>query len=223
MTHVHLRRVALAGTGLAAAVVLAGCGSDDHHSGPGMNHGAANSPAAATSNAAPASGNAADVMFAQMMIPHHRQAVQMADLAATRSADPEVKQLAIEIKSAQGPEIDTMSRWLAAWGVPAPTASGMHGMGQGMPSASGSPVPGMDHGMPGMMSEADMTRLAAASGRDFDRQFVTMMIDHHRGAITMAEQELAQGSNTDAKALAQRIIDAQRAEINTMNKILDRL
>ncbi|SCL31867.1 Uncharacterized conserved protein, DUF305 family [Micromonospora pallida] len=208
MTRTYLRRAARACVGLTAALTITACGSaNDHTTGAG--HGMTSTPAPSSAGASPDTGNAADVMFAQMMIPHHQQAVQMADLAATRADDPDVKQLAAKIKAAQAPEIDTMTRWLTAWGKPLPTAS--------------TSTPDMHHGMPGMMTDADMTTLAAANGRDFDKQFLTMMIAHHQGAITMAKNELVQGSNTDAKNLAQRIIDDQQAEIDTMNKILTRL
>ncbi|MFI5486764.1 DUF305 domain-containing protein [Micromonospora echinaurantiaca] len=199
------RRAALAG---AATVVLALTGCAGDHSPSGMGHDQPRSTASGASAGASAFGPA-DVMFAQMMIPHHQQAVEMADLAATRAADPAVKRLAGQIKAAQAPEIATMSGWLAAWGRPMPSPGGK--------------MPHMDHGMPGMMSAADMARLAAVSGREFDRQFLTMMIAHHEGAITMAEDELAEGANPDAKKLAQEIITAQRAEITTMREILARL
>ncbi|MEV4761489.1 DUF305 domain-containing protein [Micromonospora chokoriensis] len=229
MTRTILRRALVAGVSFtAAAVVLTGCGGD--HSAAGGGHG---SPTAAgASDAASASAhNAADVMFAQMMIPHHQQAVAMADLAATRAADPLVKQLAAQIKDAQAPEIATLSGWLSAWGAPMPPGSGSAGPDSGMPgmghgdsaSPTSSGMPGMDHGMPGMMSDADMARLAAASGRDFDKQFLTMMIAHHEGAITMARTEAAQGANPDAKALAERIRTSQQAEIDTMRSILARI
>ncbi|MGC5016966.1 DUF305 domain-containing protein [Micromonospora sp. DT47] len=219
-TRTFLRRTALAGVGVAAALSLAACGSDDHGSTSGMGHGMSSSPSTATTGGSAAAGNGADVMFAQMMIPHHQQAVQMAELADTRAADPEVRQLAGQIKAAQAPEIATMSGWLTAWGKPAPMASASGGM-PGMTGGSG--MPEMDHGMPGMVSAADMDKLEAASGKDFDKHFLTMMIAHHQGAITMAEDEVTRGANTDAKALAQRIITAQQAEIATMNKILARL
>ncbi|MER7330515.1 MULTISPECIES: DUF305 domain-containing protein [unclassified Micromonospora] len=205
-----VRRAALAGASVtaAAALALTACGGDGHPS-PGAGHGTpATSGPAATASAA-AAFNDADAMFAQMMIPHHRQAVEMSELAATRAADPEVKRLAEEIKAAQAPEIATMSGWLAAWGRPVPSP--------------GAEMPHMDHGMPGMMSDADMEKLAAASGREFDRQFLTMMIAHHEGAVTMARDELARGTNAEAKALAQQIVTAQQAEIVTMEKILGRL
>ncbi|SCG80425.1 Uncharacterized conserved protein, DUF305 family [Micromonospora echinaurantiaca] len=205
-TRTIARRAALAGAGTVVVLALAGCAGD--HSPSGMGHDQPRSTTTGASASAAAFGPA-DVMFAQMMIPHHQQAVEMADLAATRAADPEVKRLAGQIKAAQAPEIATMRGWLAAWGRP-------------MPSPGGE-MPHMDHGMPGMMSAADMARLAAASGREFDRQFLTMMIAHHEGAITMAEDELADGANSDAKKLAQEIITAQRAEIATMREILARL
>ncbi|MCM0675744.1 DUF305 domain-containing protein [Micromonospora phytophila] len=208
-TRTIARRAALAGATFTAALALSACGGDH----PGMGHGTPGT----TGSAVTASGGAsaapvddADVMFAQMMIPHHRQAVEMADLAATRAVDPEVKRLAGEIKAAQAPEIATMSGWLAAWGRPV--------------QSPGAEMPHMDHGgMPGMMSEADMAELAAATGREFDRRFLTMMIAHHEGAVTMAQTEIAEGANAEAKSLAQQIVTTQRAEIDTMKKILGRL
>ncbi|MFI6128511.1 DUF305 domain-containing protein [Micromonospora sp. NPDC051141] len=239
MTRTILRRALVAGVSLTTATaVLTGCGSDDHRTAGGGHR----SPTAAASDTASASAhNAADVMFAQMMIPHHQQAVAMADLAATRAADPQVTQLAAQIRDAQAPEIATMSGWLRAWGAPVPSGSdnatpgrgmpgvdhgntGMPGMGHGdSASPTNSGMPGMAHGMPGMMSDVDMARLAAASGRDFDRRFLTMMIAHHEGAITMARTEAAQGADSDAKALAERISTTQRAEIDTMRSILARI
>lgn len=206
-TRTLARRAALAGVTVTVALALAACG-DDSTSGSGTpGPGGSGTPAAGAS----ASFGDADVTFAQMMIPHHQQAVAMAELAGTRAADPELRKLAGQIKDAQAPEIATMTGWLAGWGRPMPSASSGHGM------------PGMDHGMPGMMPDADMTKLAAASGTDFDRQFLTMMIAHHEGAITMAKDELARGANPDAKALAQQIVTAQQGEIDTMRKMLGRL
>jgi len=212
MTPTTLRRAALAGAAVTAAFVLAACGSTSggHGSMPGMGNNAS-SPAVTASAAA---FNDADVTFAQLMIPHHRQAVDMATLADTRAADPQVKQLAAQIKAAQDPEIQMMTGWLTGWGKPTTAPSGMPGMDVG----------GASHGvMPGMMADADMAKLKAASGKDFDRQFCTMMIAHHQGAIQMAKQEQTAGANPDAKALAGRIITGQQAEIDTMNTILARI
>ncbi len=182
----------------ALTVALGGC-AGDHANMPHMS-----GPAATASDGAVVA-NGADVMFAQMMIPHHQQAVEMSDLAPGRSSDPELTSLAAKIKAAQAPEIATMSGWLTAWGRPT------H-----MPATMG-------HGMPGMVSAADMAKLRAASGREFDRLYATFMIAHHEGAIDMAETELADGTNADAKALAQQIITSQRAEIAEMRTMLERL
>ncbi|WP_432831339.1 DUF305 domain-containing protein [Dactylosporangium sp. CA-092794] len=211
MKRTLVRRAILAGAALATALVLAACGGG-HDQMPGMN------PAGGGSSGVTAVNNA-DAMFAQMMIPHHRQAVEMATLADTRATDPEVKALAAQIKAAQDPEIQTMQDWLTSWGKPMPAMSdGMGGMTHG-------DMPGMPatSAMPGIMSDTDLANLKAAKGRNFDQQFCTMMIAHHQGAITMAGQELANGTNPDAKALAQKIITAQQAEIDTMKKILARL
>jgi uncharacterized protein (DUF305 family) len=205
MNRISILRRALVG-GAAATVVLvlaAGCGNGSDMGG--MNHGgpsASSAPASATFNDA-------DIQFAQMMIPHHQQAVEMASLADTRAADPEVKQIAAQIKAAQDPEIKTMTGWLAAWGQPT-TPPGGHTM-SGMA------------GMPGMMSDAEMAQLKAAKGVDFDRMFARMMIAHHNGAIQMARDEQAKGKNPDAKALAATIEKTQAAEVAQLQKILDRL
>ena len=198
MMRTSVLRALLAATAATASLALSGCGGDS--AGSGTHHGGGS--ATANASAAAAGFNDADIAFAQHMIEHHRQAVEMADLAGGRAADARVKELAGKIKAAQQPEIDTMSGWLTAWGMPAS-------------------APAMDHGsMPGMMSDADMTTLAGAKGAAFDKQFLTMMISHHEGAIEMAGQEAAQGSSAEAKALAARIVTDQRAEIATMRSLL---
>lgn len=154
--------------------------------------------------------NDADVAFAQGMIPHHRQAVEMADLAAERAGSAEVKDLAAGISAAQGPEIKTMTDWLAAWGEDVPEED----------------MAGMDHGnmsggeMSGMMSQDQMNELAAASGASFDQMFLNMMIEHHEGAIEMAAIEQADGENAEALALAKQIEADQSAEIQVMQGLL---
>jgi uncharacterized protein (DUF305 family) len=198
-----VRRALLAGIAAFAALALAtACGG----SSGGMNHGGSS-----TSASAPASAtfNDADVQFAQTMIPHHQQAVEMATLAETKASDPEIKQLAVQIKAEQDPEIKTLTGLLTAWGQPTAPAGG-HNM------------PGMA-GMPGMMSDQEMASLRAASGKEFDRMFTRMMIAHHTGAIQMARDEQAKGKNPDAKALAATIERTQTAEVAKLQKILDRL
>ena len=193
----------------ATTLVLAGCSSSGSDSASGTTNSSAASP-----TGTPASGphNAADVTFATDMIPHHSQAVEMADMALKQATSAEVKSLATQIKGAQDPEIQTMSGWLAGWGAPVPASS----MDMG----------GMDHSMgsgTGMMTDAQMTELGNASGAAFDRMWVSMMIEHHTGALDMAKTELADGQNADAKALAQSITDSQTAEISTMNQLLTTL
>ncbi|MEV6303910.1 DUF305 domain-containing protein [Actinoplanes sp. NPDC051861] len=200
----------LAGAAVIVTLVLAACGGSDHSpAGTGMNHGA--TTAASPAASAVGTFNDADVAFAQAMIPHHQQAVQMADMADGLAADAEVKALAAKIQAAQQPEIDAMTAWLTAWGKPAP--------GPHMSTGSA-----MDHGsMPGMMTDADMAKLMDAEGAAFDKHFLTMMISHHEGAIEMAQQEVERGSNPEAKTLAQKIITDQQTEIATMKTILERL
>jgi uncharacterized protein (DUF305 family) len=201
-----LRGLGIAGVALVSALTVAACGGTDNHNMPGMAGGNSSAPATAGT----ATFNDADVAFAQGMIPHHQQAVEMATLAGTRAIDPEIKTLATQIKAAQQPEIDTLDGWLKAWGQPAAAASG-HNM------------PGMSGAMPGMMSDQDMTGLKAATGAAFDKQFATMMIGHHNGAITMARDEQAKGVSPEAKALAGKIINAQQAEVTQLQKITARL
>lgn len=186
-----MKKKAFAALILGMAAVLAACGNNN-------------------SGASGAKFNDQDVTFAQGMIPHHRQAVEMATLADTRATSPQVKELATAIQGAQDPEIMKMEGWLKDWNKP----------------VAGNGMSGMDHGstggdsMAGMMSDGDMKSLEGASGTEFDMMFLTMMIKHHEGAITMAETELADGSNTEAVALAQTIIAAQTGEIATMKDLL---
>lgn len=155
--------------------------------------------------------NSADVTFVQGMIPHHRQAIQMARLAKGRAADPEVEQLAAKIEAAQAPEIRMMQGWLRAWNKP--MQSGKGGMGSMGHGAS-------MKGMSGMMPMSDMQQLRSVKGSAFDEAFLSMMIEHHKGAIDMAHAEEQQGENPQALALANRIQRAQSAEIQEMTGML---
>lgn len=183
----------------ATAIGLSACSSTDHDMNDGGMAGM-HQPSSASSGSSPR--NAADIMFAQMMIPHHQGAIEMADLAPSRSTNSDVLALAAKIKAAQAPEIDQMQSWLSSWGQPT-----------GMPSSMG-------HDMPGMMSEQDVATLQGLSGAAFDRQFLTMMIAHHQGAIEMAETEIANGSHAPAIQLANDIITSQQAEIAQMEQML---
>jgi uncharacterized protein (DUF305 family) len=196
----------LTGTLLAGTLLLAGCADDSSntaHSGSMASHDSASSSASARSEDA---FNDADVTFAQQMIPHHQSAIAMAQLAQGRAEDPRVLNLAGRIEAAQVPEIDTLTGWLAEWGI-SDTGSTDDGMG------------GMDHGE-GMMSEQDMTALMNTSGAEFDRMFLEQMIEHHSGAVDMAVTEVADGQNPDAIAMAETIRDTQNAEIAEMRQLL---
>jgi uncharacterized protein (DUF305 family) len=184
-----------------------------------------------TAPTASADHNAADLTFAQQMIVHHQGAVEMADLAPSRAANQQLKDLAVRIKAAQGPEIEQMTGWLALWGSAMSTstaasttdddAGGMdHGGISGM-GTSGGMSTGM--AMPGMMSDTQMQELADATGADFDRLFLQLMIVHHQGAIEMADAEIAEGSNPAALALAESIETSQTAEITEMQQLLQTL
>ncbi|MBL1095567.1 DUF305 domain-containing protein [Streptomyces coffeae] len=205
------RRLAVVSAAVAAGLLLAACGGQDGKEG--AEHGSAHS--SATTRSTNGAFNGADVHFAQMMIPHHQQALEMARLAPGRASDAQVKQLAARIEKAQDPEIRTMSSWLKSWGKPQPTpADGMPGMDHGS---------GDGHDMDGMMSQKEMDRLKAAKGVTFDRDFARLMIEHHKGAIAMAKDEQKDGRNAAAKKLAGDIITGQSAEVTTLHTILDRL
>jgi uncharacterized protein (DUF305 family) len=187
-------------TALVAALTLAGCTVN-------VQNRPEDAPAA-TSPAAEAVFNDADVMFAQMMIPHHEQAIEMSDeLLEKDGVDEQVRDLAQQIKDAQQPEIDQMKDWLDEWG--ADELDGTGGMG------------GMDHGMgDGMMSDDDMDRLEEADGTDASRLFLEQMIVHHEGAIMMADIQVEDGENPDAVAMAEAISESQREEIAVMQDLL---
>ena len=187
---------------LVAALVLAGCSttiandrSDD-----------ANPQTATSAPADTTEANAADEMFAMMMIPHHEQAIEMSDAVLSKDGiDEAVRDLAQQIKDAQGPEIALMSGWLEDWGVD-------DHMMSGDTNHSGH--------MSGMMSDDSLDALDAASGDEAAQIFLEQMIVHHQGAIDMAEYEVDNGHDPDVVDLAQRIIDGQTAEIATMHELL---
>lgn len=209
------RRAALTVAAVGAGLVLVACGggSGDGHGGGGE-HGkqASASAGSGTDGGAEATAgahNAQDVSFAQGMIPHHRQALEMARLADGRASSGAVKDLAARIEKAQDPEIRTMTGWLKTWGEDVPEA------GAGMDhSASG------HAGMPGMMDDADMAGLEKSSGKAFDAKFLALMVEHHEGAVEMATVEKSKGRYGPAKAMADDIVTAQNAEIREMKELL---
>jgi uncharacterized protein (DUF305 family) len=206
---------ACSGSAANTSTGMAGMGSTQ--TAPAATSGAATMPAStmpASTSSMPMSGmamspsatfNGQDVTFSTDMIDHHRQAVAMAQLAPKRTTTKAVLALAKAIEAAQGPEITKMSGWLTGWGKPIPEDMG-----------------GMDMGgsMPGMMSMAQLDKLAAAKGTAFDKQFLTLMIAHHQGAVTMAKTQIAKGHSTQVSAMAKKVITDQSAEITRMRALL---
>ena len=205
MTRTTARLTQLAAALVAGTLTLTACGDDADAGHSSM--GSSDTAASAGSSAEADVGDA-DVTFAAGMIPHHQSAIEMAQLAEGRAADPRVLDLAARIEAAQGPEIEILSGWLEQWG-----ADDEASMDQGS----------MDHGSGGMMSEQDMQALTNATGAEFDRLFLTQMIAHHTGAVEMAQAELSEGRNTDALAMAESIRDGQSDEIAEMEQLLAEL
>lgn len=150
--------------------------------------------------------NQADISFAQGMIPHHSQAIEMADLVIEKGQRSDVKEVAERIRAAQAPEIATMRGWLRDWDAP------QEGESEGMESSG-------NRGL--MMSGAEMQEMIEMAGAELDTMFLRNMIRHHQGAIEMAQAEVDGGEFGPAKELARGIIDTQKAEITEMQALLD--
>ena len=214
----HQRFGLIAAAAAVAALTLSGCGSTG---GEAQASPTTSTPSSSTtsSTADAQLHNDADVAFATGMIPHHQQAIEMSDmLLAKQGIDPQVVSLANEIKAAQGPEIEQMQGWLTQWGAsttPSPSGSMP---GHDMSGGGDMTVMGGGHGM---MSEADMTALQNAKGAEASRLFLTQMIEHHNGAITMAQQEIDGGQFPTAVEMARSIVTSQQQEITTMQGIID--
>ncbi|MEU3986153.1 DUF305 domain-containing protein [Streptomyces sp. NPDC026672] len=153
------------------------------------------------------SPNSADVSYARMMIQHHSQALEMTALVPERAESTQIKRLAERIAAAQGPEIAAMRGWLTEHHEPEKADEG-HDHGH-------------DHtAMPGMASEAQLKNLRAADGKAFDQLFLTLMITHHEGAITMATEVKGQGNNIRIEEMADDVVAQQTSEISRMRKML---
>ncbi|AWD24507.1 DUF305 domain-containing protein [Micrococcus sp. HSID17228] len=222
------RTMTLTALALASALTLTACGTgaQDENAGAEASATATSSaPAAtpaATATATPsttatgsaeevsAEHNDADVMFAQMMIPHHQQAVEMSEMLLAKDDVPaEVAAFAQKVIDAQGPEIERMNAMLTAWGQDPVDTDGMEGMDHG--------------GMSGMMSEEDMAALEQAQGTEAARLYLEQMTAHHKGAVDMAKDEVEDGQNPQAVQLAEQVIADQEAEITEMQQMLDKL
>lgn len=202
-------RIAAVAAAAATVTALSACGSSSSQSSTSTSMSSMSASASGT--VASGSHNNADVTFASDMIPHHSQAVVMADMAITTASNTDVKALAVQIKAAQDPEIVKMTGWLKAWNQPVPSSS-MSDM-SGMSGSTGV----------GMMSDADMASLRKATGKAFDAMWVTMMIAHHQGAVAMSKTELASGQYAGAKTLAQSIITSQTAQIAQLQTLKKQL
>ena len=155
--------------------------------------------------------NLADATYLTMMVPHHRQALDLADLAETRAADPRVRAIARAIDAGQSREIVVMATWLVDHGQPEPTLEDV----EAMTAMAGSPG-----GMVGMLSPAQMADLAEADGEAFDRLFLQGMIAHHRGALLMAEEVLTTGEDIRVSEMATEVVAGQSGEIRRMEDLL---
>lgn len=169
--------------------------------------------------------NDADIMFAQMMIPHHQQAVEMSEMLLAKEGIPaQVVEFGQGVIDAQGPEIDRMNAMLEAWGQQPVTDSGGMGTMDEMGGMDHGEMGGMDHGemggMSGMMSQEDMTALEEAQGTEAARLYLEQMTAHHEGAVDMARDEVADGQNPHAITLAEQVINDQEVEIAQMQQML---
>jgi uncharacterized protein (DUF305 family) len=184
---------------VVGALALAACGDD----------GGSEAVAETAAPEASAAGefNDADVTFAQGMIPHHEQAVEMAEIALdpAREAGAEVLALATRVRDAQDPEIQLMRGYLSSWG-----AEELVDMGDDHEA----------HGMSGMMTADQMLALEEATGAEFDQMWLAMMIEHHTGALEMARTVQAEGAALEVRELANVIITGQEAEIAEMSALL---
>ena len=192
---------------LGLALTLTACGNDEP----------AND---ASTQVSDTDHNDADVAFATDMIQHHAQALSMVDLTVDRTLDPEVQQLADDIREAQGPEIETMSDWLQEWNEEIPdTMRDHYNAGHDM-DGMGDSMDGLDSDMPGMMSGDDFDELENAPDSDFQTMWLEMMIEHHEGAVEMAQDQQNDGQYKPAVDLAGNVVDSQTGEIDTMKSLL---
>jgi uncharacterized protein (DUF305 family) len=191
-------RVAAVLAAFTTAIVVSSCaaaGKEDH-----------SVHASGASTEQVAAHNADDVQFAQLMIPHHEQAVELAAMVPGRTTNPNVVVLAEKIAAEQQPEISTMKALLLQWDVKLDEKS--HESGHA----------GM--AMAGMVDDATMVKLDNLRGADFDTLWLQSMISHHQGAIEMAKTEIADGQSADMITLAKNIVTAQQSEIDQMKQIL---
>jgi uncharacterized protein (DUF305 family) len=192
---------------LGLALTLSACGSDE-------------SAADTSAEVSETEHNDADVAFATDMIQHHAQALSMVDLTVERTLDPEVQQLAQGIRDAQGPEIEQMADWLQEWDEEVPATMRDHSNAGHDMEGMGDSMEGMESDMPGMMTAEDFEELENAPDTEFQDMWLEMMVEHHEGAVEMAQDQQDDGRYAPAVELAGTIIETQEAEIATMEDLL---
>ncbi|WP_010542373.1 DUF305 domain-containing protein [Dietzia alimentaria] len=215
MTHTKL--ILTAATAVTVLALSACGGNDTSEPANGAPETTQSSSATAThdgtdgkAEASSSEHSEADVMFAQMMMPHHEQAIEMSDIILSKDDIPaDVVALAEEIQAAQGPEIQQLTDWLEQWGEPVEPQD--DGGGHDMST------------MEGMLSDDELQQLRDAQGTDAARIFMEQMIAHHEGAVTMAEDEVADGTYQPAIDMAHTIITTQQQEIDEMRDMLNSL
>ena len=185
---------------IVGALALSACGSETSpaDSSPSPTASASQSPAEN-----PNALNEDDAMWLAMMLAHHDQAIQMSDFALSQTKNQEIKDLATAIRGAQYPEMEYMNGLLYEGGYTKPVDVSMH----------------ISH-MQGMLTAEELAALGALTGSEFDKAFLTAMIAHHEGAVSMSENMLVSGVNAKVKELAGKIIDAQNQEIVKMQVML---
>jgi uncharacterized protein (DUF305 family) len=198
---IHRGRCAAVAAALTVSV-LAGCGDQTGESAP-----------------VDATHNEADVVFAQGMIPHHAQALEMVEMAQERDLPPEIEELAAQIEDAQEPEIETLSGWLEAWDQQVPDVAGKSAEEMAEMEVAGEA--GAEDATR-MMSAMSMRQLRNAPDTAFKDVWLSLMIAHHEGAVRMAETQVAEGENADAVSLAEEIMNTQGAEIAVMESLVGR-
>lgn len=206
---INLRRgvaVSVLAVGMAGVVACSPSGSASQGSSADSKSTSSTSASAESGSGVSPEHNQADVRFVRMMIPHHKQAVRMAEIVLSKEGlDPDVRRMAEKIKSAQGPQIEKMRSWLNAWNAgPAMSIE-------------------MARGMQGVLSSEEIAELKQADAKTASKLFLKQMIEHHKGAVAMAQKEIRKGTNPDAKKLAREIVKSQKSQIEKMRSMLENL
>ncbi|MGZ4509318.1 MAG: DUF305 domain-containing protein [Blastococcus sp.] len=175
-----------------------------------------------SSAAATPTSDSVDAGFSRDMARHHQQAVEMANLVAGHSQDPDVRRLAFDISSTQANQIGRMQGWLDLWGLPPSNGTSMAWMGSdmgGMAGMSGQ-VMSSESLMPGMATQAELDHLRSLTGKPFDVEFLRLMIRHHQGGLGMAQYAAKHAAEPAVRRLAETMVQTQTAETTMMSAML---